>query len=397
MRFRARRLRVGIGALAATLILLALWAAFQHHASPTVRAPTGSAIKDQALDGRPAKAVARSTTTPKLSGLWVRPSAEVASRNHRRSGFTWILRLLGATESQLDRLTGGDASAVVKELKEKAQAGDPGAISVIGQVAFLNCRLGRTIGAYKSRQISEAQALSAADRDWFTSTLNDDIDFDKQLHTVCDQLIDTNEVLSWVKARADQGDGASLWLLSESGTDMKDQQQRLREASAAGFALAQYDLALLIDAGDAGAAGTGADKLGSQELLNQSAKAIPASKAELAECEYFGQCEGIPVDIDAAITHAREASQDGYFSAILAIGPHLPAGQMDPDEVEAWRLLQASLLQKGCGGNIFSVRTVQSITGTLNANNITPNSRALAERYWSDYGSQIMANLGCGS
>jgi hypothetical protein len=279
MRFRVRRLRVGIGALASLLILIALWTAFQHHARHAVRSPTSSSIKDQALGSRPAKPVAHSTFAPKLSGLWVRPSAEVASRNHRRSGFVWIMRLLGATDSQLDRLTGGDVFGVVKELKEKAQAGDPASVQMLGQLAFLNCRLGRNIGAYKTRQIAEARALPTADRDWFTSTLNDDLAFDGQLHTVCDQLIDTNEVLSWVKARANQGDGASLWLLSESGSDMKDQQQRLRGASAAGFALAQYDLALLIDGGDEGAAGSGANKLQSQELLNQSASAIPGSKA----------------------------------------------------------------------------------------------------------------------
>jgi TPR repeat protein len=210
-------------------------------------------------------------------------------------------------------------------------------------------------------------------------------------------LIDTNEVLSWVKARADQGDGASLWLLSESESDTKNQQQHLREAAAIGFAEAKYELALVMDGGDGGAAGTGSDKLHAGELLNQSMNTIPASKAELAECEYFGECDGIAIDIDAAIAHAREAAQAGYTSAILRIGPHLPAGQMDPDEIAAWSLIDASLTQQGCAGPIFSVPTMRDITGRLNANNTTAQSRALAERFWSDYGSQIMASLGCGS
>jgi len=276
MRFRARRLRVGIGTLAAALILIAVWAVLRHHTRLTVPAPISSLVSDQALVGRMA---ARPTTAPKSSGLWVRPPAEVASRNHGRSGFAWILRQLGATESQLDRLTGGDAAGLVKELKEKAQAGDPTSIQVLGQLAFLNCRLGRTIGAYKLAQIVDVQvsSLSQADKDWFKSTVNDDVAYDRELHAVCDQLIDTNEVRSWVKARADQGDGASLWLLTESGDDAVDRTSRLRSAAAAGFLPAQFDLALLIDGGDEAAAGTGANKVQSLELLNQSADVIPAS------------------------------------------------------------------------------------------------------------------------
>jgi TPR repeat protein len=394
MRFRARRLRVGIGTLAVALILIAVWAALRHHTRLPVAAPISSLVSGQALDGRMA---ARSTTAPKFSGLWVRPPAEVASRNHRRSGFAWILRQLGATESQLDRLTGGDAVGLVKELKEKAQAGDPTSILILGQLAFVNCRLGRSLGAYKLRQITEAQALPAADRDWFTSTLNDDLAFDTQLHSVCDQLIDTNEVNSWVKARAAQGDGASLWLLTEFSTEAVDRTQRLREAAAAGFAPAQFDLALLIDGGDEGAAGAGANEVQSLDLLNQAASTIPASKAELAICEYFGECPGIAVDIDAAIVHAREAAQAGDTNALLRIGPHLPPGQMDPNEVAAWGLIDASLNQQGCGVALLTVRQMQNITGTLSAKTIMPEARALAEQYWGDYGTQIMVNLGCGS
>jgi TPR repeat protein len=125
------------------------------------------------------------------------------------------------------------------------------------------------------------------------------------------------------------------------------------------------------------------------------ASAIPASKADLAECQYFGECEGIPVDIDAAIAHAREAAQEGYFSAILRIGPHLPAGQMDPNEVTAWGLIDASVQQQGCGGGVLTVRAMQNIMSTLNAPNITAAAREQAEQFWSAYGSQIKANLGC--
>ena len=65
--------------------------------------------------------------------------------------------------SQLDRLTGGGAFAVVSEIKQKAQGGDLASVQVLGQLAILNCRLARSAGSvdsYKNRQITEAQALS---------------------------------------------------------------------------------------------------------------------------------------------------------------------------------------------------------------------------------------------
>src|SRR5271154_3087296 len=57
----------------------------------------------------------------KPSSLWVRPTAAMVSRNHRKSGFAWILRQLGATEKQLDRLADGDVAGVITDLKAKAQ------------------------------------------------------------------------------------------------------------------------------------------------------------------------------------------------------------------------------------------------------------------------------------
>lgn len=395
---RQNRLIVGIGILGALLVMIAFWSVLRPLSQPPTPTSTITSAKSQTFSAPIPKPTAAATTQSKGATLWIRPSPEATSRNRRRSGFAWVMRQLGMTESQLNRLTDGDASGLVNELKGKAKTGDPTFINILGQLATINCRATRgMLMGFKKRQNTEAQAstLSQTDQDWFTSTANDDLAFDNQIDSLCDQ-IDTNEVRSWVTVLASQGDGASLWVLSQ-GLQMPDMQQRLREASAAGFALAQYSLALLINADVEGAVGDGPSKLNALELFNQAASAVPETKVQFALCEYFGDCAGIPVDIDAAIAHAREAAQEGYFNAVLTIGPHLPTGQMDPDEVEAWRLLDASVDQQGCGGNIFTVRAMQNITGTLNANNITPQARALAEQYWSDYGSQIMSSLGCTS
>jgi hypothetical protein len=80
---------------------------------------------------------------------------------------------------------------------------------------------------------------------------------------------------------------------------------------------------------------------------------------------------------------------------MVSIGPHIAAGQLSPEEASAWALVRASLQQAGCGGIGFSVRDMKVISSTLNANNISPQARALAEQYWREYGPQMMSNIGC--
>jgi TPR repeat protein len=300
---------------------------------------------------------------------------------------------------QLDRLADGDFAGLVTELKQKAQGGDADSINMLGEIALQNCRLGRddqTLEEYGATQIAEAQAFPPKDANWFATALREDIAFYKRVNAACKQVIDQDEILSWVTARGTQGDGASLWLLFRAADNLTEMQQRLRDAAAAGFPQAQFELAGAIIAGQQGAAGTGSAKVSVGDLLRQSQDQLANSEQQLAICEYSG-CNGVIVDVDAAIQHAREAAQAGAISAMLAMGPHLPAGQVNPDEVVAWSLIDASLQQQGCTGNGLSAQSMKSILSTLNANNITPQSRALAEQYWSEYGLQIKANLGCGT
>jgi hypothetical protein len=392
----ARDLKIAIGAVAILLVLIGVWAALRQHAHMPAGAPTSSIVKDQAWD-ETAKPVVASNKATKDSSPWVRPSAEVAARNFRRQGFAWILKQLGATDAQLNRLADQDILGVLLELKQKAQSGDPNSINILGQITLQNCRLGRNddiLEAHAASQIADAQGFPPQDAAWFSAAIHEDTAFDKRVNAACRQVIDQDEVLSWIRARAAQGDGASLWLLFTTAGNMTEMQQRLRDAAATGFPEAQFELAWAIIGGQQGAAG--ADKVNAGDLLRQSADQLPRSEAELAVCEYSG-CDGVAVDTDAAIKHAREAAQRGEIDAMLVMGPHLSAGQVDPNEVMAWGLVHASLVQQGCAGNGFSVREMKSTLGTLNANNITAQARELAEQYWSDYGKQMMANLGCGS
>ena len=331
--------------------------------------------------------------------IWVRPSAEAASRNFRRAGFAWILRQLGASDRLLDRMADGDLEDAIKELKEQAAHGDASAINILGEIAYQRCYLGRdaaTLDGYQASQLNQAGTLGAADAAWFGEALRSDVAYDKSVMAMCKRLIDPDQVFEWVAAQAKEGNGASQWLMANVGSNMHDRQERLRDAASAGFPEAQFELAWAIIGHQEGAAGSGADAANVGDLLRASADTIPRSEAQLAACEYSG-CPGVTADLEAAVTHARDAARRGSIDGLLAIGPHLAASQMDPDEVMAWTVVHASLQLRGCDGNGFSVQWMQQTAATLSASNLSAGARALADQYWQQYGAQMMSNLGCGS
>jgi hypothetical protein len=287
---------------------------------------------------------------------------------------------------------------VLTDLNAQAHAGDPAAINILGEIANQWC-LGRdntTLSEYEASQLTDARALPANDREWFSAALRADIAYDRQFMAACKKLIDQDQVHAWVVARATQGDGASLWLLYGLADNMRDLQQRLRDAAAAGFAQAQFELAWDIIAGQQGAAGNGPDAVSAGDLLRQSAEELPKAEGQLALCEYYG-CPGVTPDIASAISHAREAAEKGDIDAMVAIGPHLSASQVDPIEVSAWLLINSWLQQQGCAGNGFSVQWMKTTTNTLTSRNISAQARALADQHWREYGGQMMTHLGCTS
>jgi len=293
----------------------------------------------------------------------------------------------------------GDLAGAIKELKQQAATGDAAAINILGEIAYQRCYLGRndaTLDGYQASQLSQAGTLGAADAAWFGDALRSDVAYDKSVMAMCKELIDPDQVFEWVAAKANEGNGASQWLMSNVAHNMHDIQERLRDAASAGFPEAQFELAWAIIGHQEGAAGNGADAPNVGDLLRASADTIPRSETQLAVCEYYG-CPGVTPDLDAALTHAREAAQRGSIDGLLAIGPHLAASQMEPDEVTAWTVVHASLQLNGCDGNGFSVQWMQQTTAGLAAANISAGARALAEAYWQQYGAQMRSNLGCGS
>lgn len=243
----------------------------------------------------------------------------------------------------------------------------------------------------------DAQALSTADAEWIRSAIQEKNIANRQLVTAC-QSIDKTEVLGWITRSADQGNGASLMMLSLPGGGANNRtlsQRRLQGAVQAGFPEAEAFLAQDIASGIGNVpSGTSVDVVGT--LLEDAAKSLPYAESELAICESTG-CPGVAADIPSAVAHAREAAQRGSFDAMIEIGPKLQASQMDPNEVTAWNLVGAMLAQQGCGLGGLSVQNMTSWTITLTSKILPGDARSLAEQYWSEYGTQMKSNIGCSS
>ena len=133
-------------------------------------------------------------------------------------------------------------------------------------------------------------------------------------------------------------------------------------------------------------------------LCDQEIEVHRGAGAGVTNCgARFWWVPGIDPDIASAVTHAREAAQRGSFDAIREIGPQLQASQIGPDEVAAWNLVYAALEQQGCAGQAINTELVKSVSSTLNPLTISANAKALAEKYWQHYGTQMMSNFGCTS
>src|SRR5258708_33315543 len=113
--------------------------------------------------------------------------------------------------------------------------------------------------------------------------------------------------MSLVKTQAEKADGASLWLLYRDANNMTEIQQRLREAAAAGFPQAQFELSWALLAPQEGAAGTGAANVSAGGMLPASQGPLSPSEQQLAVCASPG-CDGIRVATDASVHPAREAA-----------------------------------------------------------------------------------------
>ena len=388
--------RLGLAGIILLMIGTGVWVASpRHHGSPRSKASeTVATIPAPEARVQPAGAPRKPVTTP---DPWTRPSAKVAARNLRRARFA-LLRGFGANEKLVNRLTDGDILAVIQELKQQAQRGDANAANTLEYMAYSTCGFAGVNGEgspSQAQQLLDAQTLPVQDTEWIRTAIQEKNSYDKQMVAACQQAIDKKEIEAWVTSSANQGNGASLWLLSRysSSGSPTFKEQKLMDAADAGYPEAQAFLAQGLMNGTAHLPAAIADG-NAGSLLKVAADSLPNAESVLAVCEFKG-CPGIEADIPSAVAHAREAAQKGRFDAIIQIGPQLQASQMDPNEVAAWDLAGAMLSQQGCSYSGLTVQWMASATSTLTSNDTSEKAKALAEQYWQEYGSQMMANIGC--
>jgi TPR repeat protein len=376
--------RMGIAGLILLMLAIGMWAALPKHPRSSGSAASGRVAEVPVNSAAVPKSL-RAIRSVERSSLWRRPAATTAARNLRRARFA-DLRQFGASEHTIDRLIDGDILAVVTELKQQAKRGDASAANVLSNLGHFLC-------TFASPKVQEGQPLPGKDAEWLDAALQDRIAFNKQFWAVC-QSIDLKQVDDWVAKAAEQGNAASLMLLTV-GTTPALFKQKLVEAVDLGYPEAQMSLAQILTHPPPGIASGGPND-GEANLFKKAAISLPEAESALALCEFNG-CPGVEIDIPAAVSDAREAAQRGALTAMLEIGPQLQASMIDPTEVAAWNLVAGALAQKGCSPGGFGTSWMTAAAATLTSKTISIKARSLAEQYWQEYGAQMMTNIGCTS
>lgn len=380
------RIRAGLVAVYAGGLLAAVAPCFAQQAAPS---QGSSELHSPAAP--PQTGVQPLAGSASSSSFLVRPAAAVAARNDQRSGFAWILRQLGtASETLLDRLAGEDLGPVFSELQEQAFRGDPSAVNIVGWISAQRChgRPDEVLDSYLQYQLTQAQELPSNDAGWFAALIRVEADYDKKINAACTRL-DSGRIAALVTRRAENGDPASQFLKSREGDDASN--LWLRKAADAGLAQAKFEIAW--------------DILGRQPRrtpasysamteLREAAGGLPLAEASLAVCEYSG-CEDTAPDVASALTHAHEAAIRGRADGFLEIGAQLPGAQAQ--EFAAWKLIHASLQQRGCSVSNVSIPWMKSIAADISSASTMPGALKLASELWQAHGQQMMSALGCAS
>lgn len=337
-------------------------------------------------------AAAERTNKP-LGSIWSRRPPKDAARHARWKSLEERYGRVGASHQLIDRIVGGDIVGALNDLKHQAIAGDPTAINLYGSFTYWNCFLGRSpeqLDSYAAMQMRESQSLTAADAEWFREAFMEDIAFDKAVVAACREAVDADQAFEMLDERAKQGDGTSLWLSSMTAGNLAGSQQLLRAAAIAGSSDAQFEIAFVVLGGhQQELLGIGPDALNVGDLLRQSAEQIPQAEGNLAICEFHG-CAGMAADPAAGVRTALSAAQHGFFDALLDIGPHLAPSQLDPTDIEAWKLIQASVNLQ-CGDGWSNAQAMKATSDALSSPAATDTARQRAEQLWEEYGTE----LGC--
>ena len=396
------RLLVGAGVVALGVVLSLTGHATRAPSADAHRPPTLAHRSGLAWHWVGASAIPAGSSTSTDGGagattLGKRPKPAVTAARSERAGLAWIMRQLGASDRLIDALAGRDIAGAVAELQRRALTGDPRAVNVLGEFAYQQCYLARspaTLDEFAGLERANARRLPSSDAAWFDATMHADLAYEQRVAAVCAREVNVPQIMTEVEAQANGGNAASAWLTSRYVDNLAESQQWLRMAAIEGFPQAQFELAWAIIAHQSGAAGGGPSPVTAGAMLRASERALPTAQGELGVCEFYG-CSGVAMDPQAAIRDARRAAERGDPDAMLAIGPKAQRSLIDPEEVSAWRIIAASLEQRGCRTGGINLIWMNDIETTLHGKPLDAAARALAHQYWSDYGARMMAELGC--
>jgi TPR repeat protein len=372
-----------------------LWLKYLHHTGADASRKSITASSAGRMPALPGPRATESSELQAAGALPSRPRSEVLDRNLHRAGFQWIFKQLGARDSELNWITAGQFSELIRELRPGVERGEARATAVFGWIAE-RCRLLRSAEQQVSwREFNSArlQQLGAQDQAEYRDVVARQDQWEQSFRSACESQIDQDYVDHQLVKAAATDDGATLWLLSRRSDNHIEDLRLMAQAASRGFAQARYEFArsLIMDP-DARSVVPDSPSVGS--LLAGAASEVPEAKAVLARC-FFEGCDGAQPDYGAALETAREAAAQGYPDTMLFLGKQLPPGALSPDEVGAWRLFKATLAAQGCYGDEDTAFGLEPIAY---APSPPPSeaARRLAVSFWQRYSGATRARLGCG-
>jgi hypothetical protein len=328
--------------------------------------------------------------------LWRdRPSAATAHRSHERSGYAWILRQFGADETLLDRIAQDDISGVVTALRPLAERGEPMATRVLGWLSW-RCdghRDDSTLQSWADHEQQAARTLATADSTWFGDMIALDLESERKLSAACDVLPDKELLENQLTRLANDGDGASSYLLALDVGNMADMNRLTRETAIQGFPQGEmeYALDLLRHVNPAVAQSGDPTAL---DLLRQASATLPQALGILGSCEFQG-CGGTTPDVAAGLDDMRQAASLGFPDSLIDASAQMPLSVLSADEREAWVLFTDALRIRGCGISQLNATWMRSLSESMESANATSAARQIADQYWQRYGANALSTQGC--
>jgi hypothetical protein len=310
------------------------------------------------------------------------------------------LRDLDVPADIADRLSRAEVPATVSELEGRAAKGDVAANVALVRTQHWCAGLARPPNPPLEQTAQQLrEALPPEELPDALGVLAAEQAFNQSAAAACSQArFAFQEIERRLRAAAAAGDAVSASELARFTRDASKREAFLEAAAEAGYAPAQYQLAVnRLFAVQRGETTEKVDTI--RLLLKQAGQTLPAAKVDLANCMATG-CDGHPADTATAAAFAVDAARDGAANAFAGMLRMPWRSSLDAAEIAAWQRFAERLNEAGCNGTAYlATKTGLSRINAQFAAALSAEQReradSLATRYWDEFSARAKREQRC--